>query len=122
MIINFHDHLKKIKQVRDGTLKEGLKLDIPEIDEHFRFKAGNFNVILGHANTGKTTLILYLMLMYSVKHNLRWLIFSSENESYTLIKKLIEFMEGKVITKIEEDHFNKRADWILTNFILLKMF
>jgi len=116
MIINFEDHLNKIKQVRAGTIKEGLKLDIPEIDEHFRFKAGNFNVILGHANTGKTTLVLYLMLMYSIKHNLRWLIFSSENEPYTLIKKLIEFLEGKVINKIEDSHFKKRTEWVDNHF------
>ena len=90
MIIDFKDHLEKIKQVRSGQIKEGLRVDIPEIDEHFRFKSGNFNVILGHANTGKTTVVLYLMLIYSIKHNLKWLVFSSENEPYTLIKKLID--------------------------------
>ena len=116
MIINFEDHLKKIQQVRNGTIKEGLKLDIPEIDEHFRFKGSNFNVILGHANTGKTTVVLYLMLMYSIKHNLRWLVFSSENEPYTLIKKLIEFMEGSIINKIEEKHFKNRAEYIDNHF------
>ena len=112
MIINYDDHIQKIKDVRTGKIKEGLKLDIPEIDEFLRFKLANFNVILGHANTGKTTLILYFMLLYSVKHKLRWLVFSSENEPYTLIKKLIEFLEGKVITKIEETHFNKRSEWV----------
>lgn len=116
MIIDFNSHLEKIKQVRSGQIKEGLKIDIPDIDEHFRFKAGNFNVLLGHANTGKTTVILYLMLMYSIKHNLRWLVFSSENEPYTLIKKLIEFMEGNVINKIEEEHFNNRSDFINNHF------
>jgi len=116
MIINFNDHLRKIKQVRDGQIKEGLKLGIYEIDEHLRFKTSNFNVILGHANTGKTTIILYLMLLYSVKHNLRWLVFSSENEPYTLIKKLIEFMEGNIINKISDIHFKKRSDWINAHF------
>lgn len=116
MIIDFNSHLEKIKQVRSGQIKEGLKLDIPEIDEHFRFKAGNFNVILGHANTGKTTVVLYLMLMYSIKHNLKWLVFSSENEPYTLIKKLIEFMEGIVINKIEEEHFKNRSEFINEHF------
>ena len=93
MIINFSDHIEKLQMVRSGKIKEGLKLDIPEIDEHFRFKTSNFNVILGHANTGKTTVILYLMLLYSIKHNLKWLVFSSENEPYTLMKKMIEFIE-----------------------------
>jgi len=116
MIINFKDHLSKIDDVRSGKIKEGLRLDIPNIDEHLRFKKSNFNVILGHANTGKTTVILYMMLMYSVKHNLRWLVFSSENEPYTLIKKLIEFLEGEIINKIEEVHFKSRAEFINSHF------
>ncbi len=116
MIINFEEHLHKLHLVRTGKITEGLKLDIPEIDEHFRFKTANFNVILGHANTGKTTVILYLMLMYSIKHNLKWLVFSSENEPYTLIKKMIEFMEGNVINKIEEKHFKNRSKFINDHF------
>tara|TARA_R110002050_G_C8876725_1_gene508521 strand:- start:19 stop:933 length:915 start_codon:yes stop_codon:yes gene_type:complete len=116
MIINFKDHLTKIEDVRSGKTKEGLRLDIPEIDEFFRFKAGNFNVILGHANVGKTTLILYLMLMYSIKHNTRWLVFSSENEPYTLIRKLIEFMEGEVINKISKEDFKERSEFVDLHF------
>jgi|TARA_B110000305_G_scaffold226527_1_gene274245 archaellum biogenesis ATPase FlaH len=116
MIINFSDHIEKLQMVRSGKIKEGLKLDIPEIDEHFRFKTSNFNVILGHANTGKTTVILYLMLLYSIKHNLKWLVFSSENEPYTLMKKMIEFMEGNVINKIEEKHFKNRSEFINEHF------
>jgi len=116
MIINFSDHIEKLQMVRSGKIKEGLKLDIPEIDEHFRFKTSNFNVILGHANTGKTTVILYLMLMYSIKHDLKWLVFSSENEPYTLMKKMIEFMEGNVINKIEEKHFQNRSKFINDHF------
>ncbi len=116
MIINFDEHLNKIKDVRSGKIKEGLKLDIEQIDKHFRFKGSNFNVILGHANTGKTSVILYLMLLYSIKHKLRWLVFSSENEPYTLIKKLIEFLEGQVINKIEEDYFKERAEFINSHF------
>jgi len=116
MIINFEDHLTKIEDVRSGKTKEGLRLDIPEIDEFFRFKAGNFNVILGHANVGKTTLILYLMLMYSIKHNTRWLVFSSENEPYTLIRKLIEFMEGEIINKISKEDFKERSEFVNEHF------
>ena len=56
------------------------------------------------------------MLMYSIKHKLKWLVFSSENEPYTLIKKLIEFMEGTVINKIEETHFKERSEFINEHF------
>jgi energy-coupling factor transporter ATP-binding protein EcfA2 len=116
MLINFEDQLNKLKKVRSGQIKEGLKLGIKEIDEHFRFKHGNFNVILGHANVGKTTVILYLMLLYTIKHKTRWLVFSSENEPYSLIRKLVEFIEGKPINKIEEDAFNAKISYINDHF------
>ena len=102
MIVEFKDQLKKINDVRSGKLKEGLRLGIPEIDEHYRFKFTNFNVILGHANVGKTTVILYMMLLYSLKHNVKWLVFSSENEPYTIIRKLLEFMTIKPLNRIPQ--------------------
>lgn len=116
MIVEFKDQLKKIHDIRSGKLKEGLKLGIPELDEHFRFKYTNFNVILGHANVGKTTVILYLMLLYSLRHDIKWLVFSSENEPYTIIRKLIEFMTGKPINKISQDELQKKSDWIYERF------
>ena len=57
-------------------LKKDLILGIPEIDEYFRFKPSSFNIVLGHSNTGKTTIVLYLMLAYSIKHQIKWLVFS----------------------------------------------
>lgn len=116
MLINFEEQLDKLKKVRSGHIKEGLKLNVPQIDNHFRFKSGNFNVILGHANVGKTSVVMYLMLMYSIKHNLRWLVFSSENEPYSLIRKLVEYLEGKPINKVETDDFDKRIKWINEHF------
>ena len=110
MLINFEDHINKLDQVRSGQIKEGLKLGLPEIDEYLRFKYGNFNVILGHANVGKTSLILYLMYLYSLKHKVRWLVFSSENEPYALIRKIVEFAEGKPINKIETEDYKEQLN------------
>ena len=68
MLINFNDEVDKLRKIRSGKIKEGMRLGIPELDEHFRFKYGNFNVLLGHANVGKTTVVLYLMLLYFLKN------------------------------------------------------
>ena len=86
MLINFDDQINKLQDIRTGKVKEGLKLGFPTIDEHLRFKYGNFNIVLGHANSGKTTLTLFFMLLYSIKHNIKWLVYSSENEPYSIIK------------------------------------
>ena len=116
MLINFEKHLKKLNDIRAGNVNEGLRLGIDRLDNHFRLVYGNLNFILGHANTGKTHLVFYLMFLYSLKHNVRWLVFSSENEPYALIRKLIEFAEGKPINQIETQDFKKHYDWVFNYF------
>jgi len=116
MLIEFNQQIEKIKDVLKGNIKEGLNLGIPAIDEYIRFKPSNFNVILGHANVGKTNMTLYLMLLYSIKHNVKWLVFSSENEPYTLIKKLVEFLEVDIINRVPEFYLEERLNWINEHF------
>ena len=116
MLINFDDQISKLQDIRTGKIKEGLKLGFPTIDEWMRFKYGNFNIVLGHANSGKTTLTLFFMLLYSIKHNIKWLVYSSENEPYSIIKKLIEFLAVKPINKITEDEFNKHKEFVFDHF------
>jgi hypothetical protein len=116
MLINFDKHLKKLNDIRAGNVNEGLRLGVDRLDNHFRLVYGNLNFILGHANTGKTHLVFYLMFLYSLKHNVRWLVFSSENEPYALIRKLIEFAEGKPINQIETEDFKKQYDWVFNHF------
>ena len=116
MLIQLEKHIKKLDEYRAGTLKTGLRLGIPRLDEHFRFKYGDFNIILGHANVGKTSLVLYLMTLYAMKHGIKWLVFSSENEPYSIIRKIVEFREGKPINKIEETHYKEQVKWINEHF------
>ena len=119
MIIKVKDQISKLNLIRKGEFKEGLGLGIANIDEHFRFKPSNFNVILGHANVGKTTVILYLMLAYSKKHDLRWLVFSSENEAYSILRKMVEYLEGLPINKISEDTMLERLSWLDNHFKII---
>ncbi len=116
MLINTEDTYAYLTNVRNGTIKEGVKIGIPDIDQYLRFKPSNFNVVLGHANVGKTTVILYLMLCFTQKHNLKWLVFSSENEPHSIIRKLVEFLEQKPINKIDEETFKKHFDYVVKHF------
>ena len=116
MLIDYNKQIKTLSSIRKGEFKEGLKLDIPEIDTYFRHKKTSFNIILGHANTGKTSLTLYIMLLYSIRHNQKWLIFSSENEPYELIQKLLEFLIEEPINKIIPSDFNNGLDFLKKHF------
>lgn len=110
MLIDYTKELQHLNKIRKGEIQEGYKLGIPEIDEFFRFKKGNFNVILGQANVGKTSMALYLMLLYSLRHNIRWVVFSSENEPYSIIRKLMEYMLAEPINKMSEEAYKYAAD------------
>lgn len=110
---------KNILDVKYGRLKEGLKINIPEFDEHIRFKPSNFNVIIGHSNVGKTTVILYLMCMYTIKHNIKWLIFSSENTSTSVARKILEFARNKAIQQMTDDEIEYGLAWVLQHFKII---
>ena len=119
MLIDFEKTVSTLRDVKSGKIKEGLKLGIDQIDEYLRFKPTNFNVILGHANVGKTSVILYLMLMYTIKHGLKWVVYSSENEAHSILRKMVEYMEQKPINKISEEAFNLRLKFIYDHFKII---
>lgn len=112
MLINYNEQISHLRDIRSGKVKEGLGIGVPEIDNYIRFKEGAFNICLGHANVGKTTLLLYLMLCYTLAHKKRWVVFSSENEPYSIIRKLVEFVARKPLDQIDDKKFKKIADYV----------
>ena len=72
MIAQAKDIKSKILDIKYGRIKEGLRIGIEDIDEYLRFKQGNFNLIIGHANVGKTSLTTYLFTVWAIKHNLKF--------------------------------------------------
>ena len=103
--IDYSQLHEQLLAVKEGRIKEGYKFGHDGIDEYFRFKPKAFNIILGHANVGKTSLTMYLMLVLSLKHDIKWLIYSSENEPYSLMKKLIEYYNGKTLEQLSMHEF-----------------
>lgn len=121
MLASFDNLKKNILDVKYGRVKQGLTIGVPEIDEHIRFKSGNFNLIIGHANVGKTTVILYLMLLYAEKHGIKWLIFSSENSSQSVARKIIEFKLGKPVNKVSDEDITKNLKWFNNLFQIIEV-
>lgn len=117
--IDFSKLHEDLLAVREGRVKEGYKFGHEAIDEFLRFKPKNFNIILGHANVGKTSLTLYLMLLLSLKHGIKWLIYSSENEPYSIMKKLIEYYNGEVIEKLSSAKFETSLMYLQQFFVIM---
>ena len=114
MLTDFKILKEKLYDVKYDRIEQGLGLDIDEVDQYLRYKKGAFNICVGHANTGKTTVILYLQMAYSLKHDLKWLIFSSENSDYSIARKLLEFKTGTPIQKIPDAQIETEMEWITT--------
>ena len=123
MMTDYHSNLvsvdrqiDKLEKIRNGEIKEGLRLGIPEIDEYWRFKFASLNIILGHSSTGKTTTLLYLLLLYAIKYDLKYLIFSAENSASSITKKLVEFRTGLPFNKIEDKKWREEVNWVDKHF------
>ncbi len=97
MITNHRENDEYLELLRKNKIPIGLGLGVP-LDNNLRFKRGSFNIVLGHANTGKTYWVLWYLLAHSVNNGLKHLIYSSENSVNGLKRNLIElFMGSKVI-------------------------
>ena len=69
-----------LEDYKNGRIKMGLDIGCIELDEIIRYKQGQFNIINGIDNVGKTAWMLWYFLCLSNKHNLRWQIWSGENK------------------------------------------
>jgi hypothetical protein len=110
---------QRIYDIKNGKIQEGLKIGVPEIDEYIRFKQGNFNLIIGHANVGKTTVICYILTLYAVLHKLKFVIWSSENTPDSIVRKIIEFKMGKPIHSAKELEIESSIKWCNDHFKII---
>jgi hypothetical protein len=78
------------------------------IDEHWTWKKGEVVLMGGLGNHGKTTLMLQLMLIKSIKEGAKWGIFSPEqNPPIDFYNDLIHTYIGKSTEKFHENQMSK---------------
>ena len=116
MLINYDQHINKLNDYRKGKIQKAYSLGNSEFDEAFRLVKGHLCFILGHNNVGKTHFTFYLMLLYAMKHGIKYLVFSSENDPYQLIKKQIQFIDGKPLNKVEDSDYKKSLEFVKEHF------
>lgn len=117
--VSYADLQGRIDLIRMNRIKQGYDFGHEDIDTYIKFKKGNFNIILGHNNVGKTTTILFLMVMQSIQNSIKWLVFSSENSPESVAIKIIQFYLGKTINTVEEDEMQKAMRFIMGYFIII---
>ena len=81
--------LKYLFAFKDGKIKKGLGIDCG-LDKNLVYKKGSFTICVGMDNVGKTNFMMWYFLVLSVKHSLKWCIWSGENSEGQLKRDLIQ--------------------------------
>jgi hypothetical protein len=115
MLINHRQNDDFLELLRRNEVPIGKGIGI-DLDTYLRFKEASFNIILGHANTGKTYFVLYYLLCLSVKHSLKHLIYSAENTVTGMKRNLIELYLGQKITEIDKQQLETAKLFIELHF------
>jgi hypothetical protein len=109
-----------------GEIPMGLSTGWATLDNHWRFKRGYFNVNLGHANTGKSTIEWYKNLVAAVKHGWKFMVYSPENVAWRLSGEMVEWLCGVTPDEAKRGAMNeieieKAQDFIFDHFFFVEM-
>jgi len=95
MILDNNEISKYLQDYHEGKISMGKGVGSTHLDETVRYKQGEFVIINGLDNVGKTDFMLWYALAVSMKHNIRWCIYSGENKGGQLVRKLIQYLTGR---------------------------
>jgi len=92
------------------SFKKGVELSpttrFGEMDDYFRWKKGDVNLVVGYGNHGKTFFWLQLMLTKSIYDGWKWAVFSPENfPANDFYDDLVEMYAGKWLGDMTEDEY-----------------
>ncbi len=112
--IYFVDSIKEsmLNDFRKGIqLGESTRFGI--MDEYFRWKTGDVNLWIGYANSGKTTILMQLMIIKSMYDGWKWAVFSPENfPANDFYNDLVEMYIGKWIGYMTEQEYSDACDFL----------
>lgn len=110
-----------LDRYRVGDFKMGEPTGHTTLDKHFLFKEGEYNVVLGHANVGKSFMMWWLMVVASVRLDWNWLVYSTENKVRQIKKKLIEFYTQTPISEMDDTMYNNSIAWMDEHFTFIRI-
>ena len=107
-----------IEDFANGNIEIGLDTGDATLDKYFRYKK-EFLIINGHSNVGKTTMALYMMVNSAVRHNWKWVVYSSENRTASLKMKLMQFATNRRIDSMNYDQRKSAYKWVNEHFTVI---
>ena len=107
-----------IDDYANGKIELGLTSGNEHIDQYFRYKK-EFVIVNGHSNVGKTTMMLYLMVNASIRHDWKWVVYSSENKTASVKMKLMEFANDKKVGDMTYHERKAAYKWVNQHFTVI---
>ena len=107
-----------IDDYAQGKIEVGLDTGDENFDQYFRYKK-EFLVMNGHSNVGKTTVALYLMVNAAIRHDWRWVVYSSENKTASIKMKLMEFACNKKAGMMSYAERKFAYKWVQQHFTVI---
>lgn len=117
-IAEAEDYFKKVK---NGTLEQGLGLNSESLDAHFRYKKGNFVIIHGIDNVGKSSLCWWKLAAYNMIHGIKTVFYCTENKERQVIKNMMQYRCGKQFHELNELQLKELKNWFSTNFKIIRI-
>jgi len=119
MIANLRTLEDKILDLKYKRIKTGLGIGNEQIDQYLRLKPADYVIAYGHSNVGKTTILIYLFVLWAIKHEWRFLIWSSENTAESIARRIIEFKKQKPIDKMTDVEISEALSWCNNYFKII---
>jgi len=104
----------------NGTFQMGLSTGHPTIDRHYLFKKKQFEMVLGHDNSGKSILTWYLSVLDCYYHNEYYIIFGGENPVGAIKNKLMEYYLCKTINTMTKREIAISKAWVEEHYALIR--
>ena len=107
-----------IDDFSQGNIEIGLDTGDPKLDEHFRYKK-EFVIMNGHSNVGKTTTALYLIANAAIRHDWKWIIYSSENRTASVKMQLMQFAADRKVGDMTYAQRKQAYKWVQDHFTII---
>ena len=102
----------------NGKIQVGLDTGDENLDKFFRYKR-EFVIFNGHSNVGKTTMVLYMMVNASLRHGWKWVVYSSENSTWSLKITLMEFCTSLRVNSMSYAQRKNAYRWVTDHFTVI---
>jgi hypothetical protein len=94
MILQNGHSTQWLTDYKDGKIPNGLGIGC-NFDDNYRFKLGQFNIILGADNVGKTFWTEWYYCTLAINYGLTFTFFMDENPAHKVMRDMIQFHTGK---------------------------